>query len=422
MAAGGPVQIARVRWLVFALGVGAFWLSFFHRVAPAAIAGDLTATFDVSGAALGALAATYFYIYALMQVPSGVLADTLGPRKVLAAGSAIAGLGSLVFASAQSLGAAAAGRTLVGLGVSVAFICVMKLNANWFAERRFATATGAANVVGIIGAFSATAPLAWLVTVVSWRSVFAGIGALSVALAALTFWKMQDAPGTAPPRSHRGAKWYRGLDEVVRNRATWPGFWVNFGLSGVNMSFVGLWAVPFLTHSYGMSAVEASNHTSLMLAGYACSTALVGWLSDRVHRRRPIMLGSSLSYLACWGAWLVGVPGGWTYALALAMGIVVSGFSLSWACAKEVNAPACAGMATSVANLGGFLAAGILQPLVGWVLDITAGDGHPGGNYTAALYVFALFTAIGLAGALFIRETRCRNIWSPADRSAQVLR
>ena len=373
----------------------------------------------MSGAALGALAATYFYVYAVMQVPSGVLADTLGPRRTLAAGSFIAGVGSIVFASAQSLSAAAAGRTLVGLGVSVAFICVMKLNANWFDERRFATATGWANVVGILGAFAATAPLAWLVTVVSWRTVFIGIGVLSLALGGLTLWKMDDgARGT--PRAVRTRHWYYGLAEVVRNRATWPGFWVNFGLSGVNMSFVGLWAVPFLSHAYGLSRVEASNHTSLMLAGYACSTALVGWFSDRIQRRRPIMIASAALYLACWAAWIAGVPAGWTYALALAMGAVVSGFSLSWACAKEVNAPAFAGMATSVANLGGFAAAGILQPLVGWVLDVTGGKSGGAGNFNAALLVFALFTATGLAGALFIRETRCRNIWRESDAAAKT--
>jgi sugar phosphate permease len=405
------VTAARLRWVVFALGVAAFWLSFFHRVAPAAIASDLTATFHVTGAALGALAATYFYVYAVMQVPSGVLADTLGPRKVLAAGGVIAGIGSLVFATAETLPVAAAGRTLAGLGVSVAFICVMKLNASWFEERRFATATGLANVVGILGAFAATAPLAWLVTVASWRTVFVAIGAASLVLAVLTFWKMRDAPPTVRPRAAGSARWYQGLGTVLRNRATWPGFWVNFGLSGVNMSFVGLWAVPFLTHAYGMSAVAASNHTSMMLAGYACATALVGWMSDRMQRRKPIILASAAGYLACWAAWLIGVPSGWTYALALVMGMIVSGFSLSWACAKEVNAPAYAGMATSVANVGGFLAAGILQPLVGWVLDVTAGaGGHGRGSYTAALAVFAVFAAIGLLGALFIRETRCRNI------------
>jgi MFS family permease len=406
----------RRRWIVFALGVSAFWLSFFHRIAPAAIARDLTAAFDVSGAALGALAATYFYVYAVMQLPTGVLADTLGPRKVLAAGSLIAGLGSLLFAAAESIAAAALGRTLVGLGVSVAFVCVMKLNANWFEERRFATATGWANVVGITGAFAATAPLAWLVTQVSWRSVFGAVGALSVALAVLIAWKVLDAPSArtqAVPASAQ--RWHRALSAVLRNRATWPAFWVNFGLSGVNMSFVGLWAVPFLSAAYGMSPVAASRHASLMLAGYAFSTALIGWLSDRFERRRPLIVISALLYLGCWVAWLVGVPPGWTYALAGFMGFVVSGLSLSWACAKEVNAPAYAGMATSVANVGGFLAAGILQPLVGWVLDLSApGSASASAAFRAPLCVFALFTCIGLAGALFIRETRCRNIWNPS--------
>jgi MFS family permease len=153
-----------------------------------------------------------------------------------------------------------------------------------------------------------------------------------------------------------------------------------------------------------MSAVAASRHTSLILVGYACSTALVGWWSDRIRRRRPLIVASGVLYLACWGAWIAGVPSAWTYVVAAVMGVVVSGFSLSWACAKEVNAPRYAGMATSLANVGGFLAAGVLQPFVGWVLDVS-------GSYRAALAVLALFTCVGLAGALFIRETRCRNIW-----------
>lgn len=414
------MSASRLRWVVFALGVAAFFFSFFHRVAPGAIAHELTSAFDVSGAALGALAATYFYVYAAMQLPTGVLADTLGPRKVLAAGSLVAGVGSLLFGSAESIAAATAGRTLVGLGVSVAWICVLRINASWFDERRFATATGWANVVGILGAFAATAPLAWVVTLVSWRTVFTAIGVVSVALAALTLWKLQDAPAGAqqhtPAHAAPVEPWYRGLAAVLRNRATWPGFWVSFGLSGTNMSFIGLWAVPFLTDTYGMTSVAASNHTSVMLAAYAVSTVFVAWLSDRLERRRPLVLFAALGYSACWAAWLVGVPAAWTYALMAAMGITVAGFSLSWACTKEVNAPAYAGMATSVANVGGFIAAGILQPLVGWVLDISAdaGAGAPG-SFTAALVVFALFAGSGLAGALFIRETRCRNIWKDRE-------
>lgn len=416
-----------IRWMVFSLGAAAFFLSFFHRVAPAAIAEELTLAFDVSGATLGALAGTYFYIYAVMQLPTGVLADTLGPRRVLAAGGAVAGIGSIIFGGADTIAVAALGRTLVGLGVSVAFICLLKLCASWFADHHFATAVGLANVIGIGGALFATAPLAWLITLVSWRSVFIVIGIASLALAAVIWSKVRDHPvnvscGDAARLSapHPGARWHHGLGEVLRNRATWPCFWVNFGISGTYMSFIGLWAVPFLIRAYDMSPLAASRHASVMLIAYAVSVAGVGALSDRMRRRRPLIIASALLYLACWAAWLAGVGGvapGMTYAVCALMGFGIPGFTLSWACSKEVNRPRYSGMATSLANTGGFLAAGILQPLVGWVLDHSIPGGPASSGLDAfrpALGVFAAFAFIGLAGALFIRETHCRNIWSEA--------
>ncbi len=410
---------AAARWTVFALAAAAFFLSFFHRVAPAAMADELAHIFELSGAALGTLAAMYFYIYAVMQLPTGVLADTLGPRRVLTAGALIAGVGSVLFGLAPTWPVAAAGRALVGLGVSVAFVCLLKLSANWFEERRFATAAGLGNVVGICGALAATAPLAWLITLVSWRSVFVFIGILSAALAAVTWKVVRDQPAAAEPAAAdiaaSGERWYHGLAEVMRNRATWSGFWVNFGMSGSYMSFIGLWMVPYFTHAYGMSPVAASQHTSVLLVVFAVSVVMVASISDRIGRRRPVIIGSALLYVASWGVWLSGaVPADWTYAMCALMGLVTPGFTLSWACAKEANRPRYAGMATSVANTGGFLAAGILQPLVGWVLDLAAGGGvraYEAGDFRYALMVLMSFALIGLGGALFIRETYCRNIW-----------
>lgn len=382
----------------------------------------------MTGAALGALAATYFYIYTIMQLPTGVLADTLGPRRVLTAGGIIAGVGSLLFGAADSIAWAATGRTLAGLGVSVAFISLLKLNASWFDERRFATASGLAQVIGITGAFAATAPLAWAVTIVSWRTVFMAAGAGSIVLALATWWLVRDEPAT---RAGSGrvdevhgrtgdrlraaeARWYCSMVQVVRNRATWPCFWVNFGISGSYMSFIGLWAVPFLMHVYGMSAVAASRHTSVMLLTFAVSVACVGVWSDRIRLRRPLIIGSAALYCAFWGAWISGaVPAAATYAVFALMGFIATGFTLSWACAKEVNPPSSAGMATGLANTGGFLAAGILQPLVGWVLDQRAPGTDALSGFRPALGVLMLFALVGFAGTLFIRETRCRNIWAP---------
>lgn len=414
-----PAPERSLRWLVFALASAAFFLSFFHRVAPGALAEHLTSAFAVTGAALGALAATYFYVYAAMQVPTGVLVDTLGPRRVLAAGGIIAGVGSIIFGGAESVVAAAAGRTLTGLGVSVAFVCLLKLNASWFEERRFATMSGFGNVLGIVGALLATAPLAWLITIVSWRSVFVAIGIASLVVAVLTWFLAHDYPESAGV-SHaraipaRSEPWWRGLGEIMRNRATWPAFWVTFGISGSYMSFIGLWAAPFFRQVYGMSPIAASRHTSLMIVASAISLAAMGILSDHLRRRRILITGSGVLFLGCWAALLAGIGPGYTYLMAATMGLCMTGFSLAWACAKEVNRPRYAGMAISVANTGGFLAAGILQPLVGWVLDVSAGgvaNATTLAHFRPALATLASFTFIGFVGALFIRETHCRNIW-----------
>jgi MFS family permease len=419
-----PPPASHARWLVFALGAAAFFLSFFHRVAPGALAEHLTATFSVTGAALGALAATYFYIYSAMQLPTGVLVDTLGARRVLAAGGIAAGAGSIIFGTAETVMVAALGRTLTGLGVSVAFVCLLKLTASWFEERRFATLSGFGNVLGIVGALLATAPLAWLITIVSWRSVFVAVGIASLVVAAATWFLARDHPdaGEPPeaPRNHEHSeRWWHGLGEVMRNRATWPAFWVTFGISGSYMSFIGLWAAPFFRQAYGMPAVAASRHTSVMIVASAISLATMGVLSDRMRRRRPLITGSAVLFLGCWAAWLVGVGADYTYLMAGIMGLCMTGFSLAWACAKEVNRPRFAGMAMSVANTGGFLAAGMLQPLVGWVLDTSAGgvaNATTVGHFRPALLTLAAFTFVGFVGSLFIRETRCRNIWVEVER------
>ena len=406
---------ARLRWIVVGLAASAFWIAFFHRVAPGAIAGDLQTEFAVSGAALGALAATYFYVYAVMQVPTGILVDTLGPRKVLTAGGIVAGAGSLMFGLADSAGAAALGRTLAGLGVLVAFISALKLNANWFSDRQFATSSSFTNVIGLSGALAATVPLAWLVTQVSWRSVFVAVGAASAIIAVATWRLMRDAPADTSRHiaaAESGMRWYHGLGEIARNRATWAGFWVGFGLSGSYMSFVGLWGVPMLIHGYGATPVEATRHVALIVIALAFSSVGISVLSDRMRCRRPVMITVAALYCACWGLWYIGVPREWTYVMFLLTGLCAPGFVLAWAYSKEVNRPRYAGMATSLANSGGFFAAGILQPLVGWVLDRAAdGGAYTFETFRAGIAVLAVFSLTGFAGTLFLRETHCRNIW-----------
>ena len=414
-AAGRPASFLRARRTVFAILLAGYVLSFFHRTAPAAIAAELQRAFDIPSAVLGTLAATYFYVYTLLQIPVGVLADTVGPRRLLVGGSLVAGLGSLAFALAPTWEVAAVGRTLVGMGVSVAFIAILKINATWFEARRFATLNGVTMFAGNLGAVVAGAPLAWIVTQASWRAVFVALGALSLALALATWWRVRDRPEmlgyapVAPPQPPGAAlDWRAALATVLANPATWPAFVVNAGIGGCYLAFAGLWAVPWLEHAYGYPRVVAAQHASLLLLGVAVGAVAIGVVSDRLGNRRGVMRFCTVAFALSWLPWLAHVawPLPATLAWFFAMGLLIPGFTLSWTIAKEVNRPEHSGIATSVVNTGIFLGTGILQPLVGWAIDRGRASGDLAAAWNTGITILAGAAALGALASLAVRERK----------------
>jgi predicted MFS family arabinose efflux permease len=428
-------QQNRRRTLTLAVVVGAYVLSFFQRFAPAGIAPDLIAAFHTTASSLGVLAATYFYVYTLMQVPTGVLVDTLGARLILLLGGLVGGVGSLMFGLARNLDVALLGRTLIGLGVSVTFIAMLKIIAVSFDERRFASLVGLSMLVGNLGSMLAGAPLSWLAQITGWRIVFVGLAAVSLLLGVTCWWLLGDGPGEKKSGSSGTSKRTRprfdrtvvfsGLLSVLRNRDTWPVVCVNFGVCGSFFAFAGLWATPFLTEVHALTRAVAANHVSLYFAGFAVGCVFVGTLSDRLGRRKPVLIAGSHLYALIWLVWLSGasLPLGLSYALFVLMGLVTASFTLTWACAKEVNPPLLSGMSTSVTNMGGFLAAAILQPLVGWVIDqawqggltATGARLYTPGDFHVGLLLLAGTASFGALASWRIRETRCRNIWQPSS-------
>ena len=402
--------------MVFGILLASFVLSFFHRTAPAAIAGELTRAFAIGNAVLGTIAATYFYVYTLLQIPVGILADTLGPRRLVTGGAVVAGIGSLVFALAPTWEIAAAGRTLVGAGVAVAFIALLKITAVWFPAQRFATVNGVTMLAGNLGAVIAGAPLAWLVTLTSWRAVFVGLALISFALGVATWTLVRDRPeergyapvNPPPPRAGPPQRWQAALRDVLANPATWPGFFVNIGVGGSFLAWAGLWAVPYLQDVYGLSRVAAAQHASLFLLGVAGGALVVGIVSDRLRNRRGVMLAYTFVYALTWVPWLFRVPfPAWaSYAWFLLMGLVAPGFVLTWTIAKEVNRPEHSGMATGVVNLGIFLGTGVLQPLIGFMLDRGRAQGTLADAYAAAVALLFGSALLGFGAALAVRERR----------------
>jgi sugar phosphate permease len=296
---------------------------------------------------------------------------------------------------------------------------MLKLTASWFYERQFATVTGIMVALGNFGSISSAAPLAWIVESVSWRNVFVATGIFSIVLAVLIWLLVRDTPQELNFSSmrelegkedHQARKehWRPALFAVLKNRYTWPGFWVTLGCAGVLLSFAGLWGVPYLMNVYGMNRITAAYHTSLMLFGFASGSLTMGVLSDRIGKRKTLLIGALFMYSVCWLLWFffkLSEP--FTYLLCLVTGLTASGFTLCWTCAKEVNQPAVSGMATSVVNTGIFLGVGLLQPLVGWAIDL---DG-----YDSVVKVMLVFVCFGLACTFFIKETYCKNITLGTD-------
>ncbi len=419
-----PAQ-RRSRWWILGVVAVTYVLSFFQRFAPAGIAQDLAASFQTSAASLGVLAATYFYVYTLMQVPTGILADTLGPRRILALGGIIGGIGSFLFGFAPTLDLALLGRTLVGLGVSVTFIAMLKLIAVWFEENRFATLVGVCMLVGNLGSVLAGAPLSALAQATGWRGVFIGVGVVSLVLGVLCWVMVRDSPQSVPgekrPSFDRTVV-LSGLLSVIRNRATWPAALVNTGMSGAFFTFAGLWATPYLIQVHGLSRAVATSHLSLWFGGFAVGCFFIGTISDRLGRRKPVLIVASHLFVAIWLVLLscVTLPLVASYSLFALLGLTTAGFSLTWACAKEVNPPLLSGMSTSVANMGGFLAGALLQPLVGWVMDLGwKGEMVSGVRfYDVAAWqngvlILTLCATMGAAATWRLVETGCRNIWKP---------
>lgn len=422
-------RFRRLRWSIYAILVFAYMTVFFHRMAPGVVSADLMAAFHTSGAALGSLAAMYYYIYTAMQIPAGVLADTLGARIGVALGCLVAGAGSMLFGLAETFEIAAAGRFLVGLGVSVVFVGLMRSNAQWFSERYFGVISGLTLLLGNVGSILAAGPLALLLGAVSWREVFVGIGLLSVMIAVLTLLFVRSRPEDAglpsvreleglAPHPPRHQHWLLDLRGVFTTPAIWPSFFMMFGVTGSLFAFAGLWGVPLMRDVFALDRTAASFYTTAALVGFALGSFVMGALSDYLGRRKPVIVGASALSVLAWLAlillpWTPGWSGFMLYAL---LGLSAGGFVVGYAAAKEVVPPGVAGMAIALVNTGLFLGAAIMQTAFGWMIDLTwdgtLADGvrhYALADYHNGLWLSCGFALLGLLAALLVRETHCRN-------------
>jgi sugar phosphate permease len=410
----------RYRWVIFWILAVSYILVYFHRLCPAVVAVDMMQDLRAGGPLLGLLGSAYFYPYAIMQLPAGLLSDSWGPRRAITLFFVVAFAGSLLLGLAPSVFVAIVGRTLVGLGVSMLFVPTMKVLAEWFRVREFATMTGILMAMGGIGSLSAATPLALLSTWMGWRLSFVIVGGLTMLLAILVWAFVRDRPSDmglpSPAQRDESVGQAVGVMEGMKQVLTYPRFWPVaiwfFFDCAVFFSFGGLWGGPYLMQVYGVTKGEAGQILSMLAVGMIVGSPLLSFVSNRVLKgRKPVLVLSSVM-LVCLTALLAFYTDRLSkevlYIVCFGLGlfssaVVVIGFTTT----KELFPVQIAGTSTGLVNLFPFAGGAVAQPILGFVLE---SHGRVAGAFTLKGYEQAfllLFFSgiIAFLASLFIKET-----------------
>jgi MFS family permease len=374
-----PYPPPTLAWTIWGLGAALYLFGFFQRVAPGVMTSELMKDFNITAASLGNLSAFYFYSYVAMQIPTGLLADQWGPRRLLTAGALGAGIGSLSFALADGMVWACIGRFLIGGSVAVAFVSMLKLSSNWMAPKNYSLASGIALFIGVVGAVFAGTPLSLLISSYGWRPVMVVAGSFPIIIGFLIWIVVRDDPKQRNYRSHAWSnpdsaehvKIATALLNVLSYRNTWLLFLSSGAMSGSVLTFAGLWGVSFLTTHYGLPEGGAAAVCSALLLSWAVGGPTCGVFSDRLGRRKSIYIACCAVICAGWMA-IIFAPGMPVVILIVvlmligfASGAIIIGFSFI----KESVPPHLAGTSAGVFNMGVMLGPMCLQPVVGWLLD-----------------------------------------------------
>ena len=415
--------LVRYRYLVFGILGTAYILVFFHRLCPAVVAVDMMRDLNAGGALMGLLASAYFYPYALMQIPAGLLSDSWGPRRSVTFFFILAAAGSVALGLADSAGMAILARVVVGLGVAMVFVPTMKILTNWFEPEKFVRMTGVFIALGGVGGYVAATPLALLSEAMGWRGGMIVIGGVTVIIALAVWLLVRDRPqdkGYEPleaaanpgPGGAAGVSLLRGMGLVLKEPRFWPMAVCFFLGAAVSLSFIGLWGGPFLMHVYGMSRLQAGGVLSMMSVGLIFGAPVMSLLSDKVFKSRKRLLVTNMLVTFLLFIPLAFFTGDfprvalyvWCFAYSfLVAGVIVVGYTSI----KELFPIKIAGTATGLVNLFPFAGAAVGQPLMGWYLD-TFGlteSGYAVEAYSAAFKFCLLFILGALVASTMVKET-----------------
>jgi MFS family permease len=357
---------------MWALAAAFYLVAIFHRMSLGVASLDASERFGVSTSAIALLSTVQLGVYLAMQVPAGLLADRLGPRRSLTLGLLAMGVGELLFAFSPALGPAIAGRALVGAGDACMFLNVLRVAAFWLPPRRYALAAALTAAMGAFGQLLSTAPLSAALTDIGWTPTFAASGVLTAVLAILAVNRLQDRPDgvAAPTHAAIGPT----LRRAWRAPETRHGQWVHFALMAPFVTLTGLWAFPYLVQDQGLGRGTAAGLLAAAVLAFGLSAPALGALGGRHPQRRGALTSGAAAVIAAGLAVLLAWPGGHPPLPVLAAVLCLSGFGgaasmLAFDLARE-GSPGAGGSVSGMVNLGGFGAAIVAQSAIGLLVAV----------------------------------------------------
>lgn len=420
-------------WLICLLGAVFYSYEYFLRITPSAMEHALRAHFGLSATGFGFLSAFYYYAYVPMQVPVGVLMDRFGPKRLLTIACFICVIGTFIFSGTNSAKIATLGRFWVGFGSAFAFVGVLKLATLWLPEDKLAMVAGITAALGTIGATLGDHMLGGLVAKLGWQetvnaTAFFGIGLVAILWFGVRDKKRDDHPGGTVSNFKRSMVdlWF-----IAKSRQ----IWVN-GMFGClvylpTTVFGELWGIPYLTHAHGLSHSAAGDATGWMFLGFTIGAPLMGFISDKLKKRKlPMIFGAIGAAVVMFTIlYMPGLTEKMLDQLMFLLGLLYSAQAIVFAVGREVSPKEAGGTAIAMTNMIVMIGAMFLQPLVGYLLDVSLRSRDaviPIGEtinkaqhlYTAVDYQFALsIVPVGITIAalltFFIRETHAHAVAHP---------
>ena len=401
---GGATSTAVIAWLITAV-------YYFHqytlRSAPSVMMPQLSEAFGMSTAAVASLLGLFYWGYSPFGLVAGVALDRVGARKIVPVGAAAVGIGALMFATGNPT-VAGIGRFLQGAGGVFAFVGAVYIATNNFPASKAATLIGATQMFGMAGGSAGQFVVGPIIASgTPWSTFWSAMGVAALVICGALLMLIPTAAAKRPEKSFLSEAG-QAIGAVLKNPQSWLCGVIGGLLFMPTTIFDMVWGVRFLQDSHGLDYGSAVLRSATVPLGWVIGCPLLGWLSDRLGKRRPVIIGGAVMLAFCMTVILFRPDNIFPpYALGLLSGIASGAAMLPYTVIKETNPARFGGTATGAMHFINFSLTALLGPVFGGrLMSAAAGDAAVGlDDYQAAFGPMLLGVVLAIGLTFVLRET-----------------